>query len=124
MWNFSEKWGDEAEAVREYLKREWMKVRYHFKEVDIREKENLREEAEQILTVKITYCVSANFINFYIQWWWTNRYSQRQHYSKNSSFFGSWLFQHYQENGKVDESDNRVPIPRSTIVLSCVHRQY
>ena len=54
MWRFSDNWGDEVEAVREYLKREWIhESRRVFTKVDIREKENLEKEADQILTVKI-----------------------------------------------------------------------
>lgn len=58
MWHFTDLWADEAEAVREYLKEEWMEC-VHYEKVDTRKKENLRKEANQIITVKISYILQC-----------------------------------------------------------------
>ena len=52
MWHFTDLWGDEAEEVREYLKREWKEDEdVHTRDVDARRIEYLRTEADDILKV-------------------------------------------------------------------------
>ena len=57
MWRFTDLWGDEAEEVREYLKREWEENEdVDTINVDIT-KANLRQEAREILRVSKLNCL-------------------------------------------------------------------